>query len=212
MKKLSAAIICVIIVSVMGIQPIFAQDDALQFGVKAGLNLANLSLDPEPEGLTFDAARKFGLGGIMLYPLSDVLDLQVEAMYLQKGSKVNVEFFGEVLKSEINVTYISIPVMGRYNLGAGDRSPYIVLGPEFGFLLSAKSRFEDEPEEDEKDTSKSMDLGLNIGAGVSMKMGAIPKFCEVRYSLGLLDTNDDPDDPDTTVKTTGIQLFVGMMF
>ena len=211
MKKLNTAGFCVIIVLAIAIQPIFAQDDAMQFGVKAGLNLANISFDPEPEGVSFDAATKFGLGGIMLYPLSEVLDLQVEAMYLFKGSKAEIDFFGDVIVVEFNFTYLSVPVMGRYNLGSGDTSPYIVVGPEFGFLLSAKSKVDDE-EEDIKDTTKSIDLGLNIGAGVSMDMGTMPVFAEVRYSLGLSDIKDDPDDPDTTVKTTGIQLFVGMMF
>ena len=209
MKKLNTAGFCVIIVLAIAIQPIFAQDDAMQFGVKAGLNLANISFDPEIEGLSFDAATKFGVGGIILYPLSEVLDLQVEAMYLLKGSKSKIEGFDDDF--EFNLAYLSVPVMGRYNLGSGDTSPYIAVGPEFGFLLSAKSKFGDE-EEDLKDTTKSIDLGLNIGAGVSMDMGTMPVFAEVRYSLGLSDINDDPDDPDTSIKTTGIQLFVGMMF
>ena len=211
MKKLSVITFCIFIVLAIATQPIFAQDNAMQFGVKAGLNLANLSFDPETEGVSFDAATKFGLGGIMLYPLSEVLDLQVEAMYLFKGSKAEIDFFGDVIVVEFNFTYLSVPVMGRYNLGSGDTSPYIVVGPEFGFLLSAKVKVDDE-EEDIKDTAKSIDLGLNIGAGVSMDMGTMPAFAEVRYSLGLSDIKDDPDDPDTTAKTTGIQLFVGMMF
>ena len=209
MKKLNTAGFCVIIVLAIAIQPIFAQDDAMQFGVKVGLNLANVSFDPKPEGVSFDAVTKFGAGGIMLYPLSEVLDLQVEAMYLLKGSKSTIEGFDDDF--EFNLAYLSVPVMGRYNLGSGDTSPYIVVGPEFGFLLSAKSKFGDE-EEDVKDDFKSLDLGLNIGAGVSMNMGATPMFVEVRYSLGLSDINDIPDDSDITVKTTGIQFFVGMMF
>ena len=208
MKKLNTAGFCVIIVLAIAIQPIFAQSDAMQFGVKVGLNLANASVDPEPEGVSFVAVTKFGLGGIMIYPLSEVLSLQVEAMYLLKGSKAEIDFFGEVFDVKLNLAYLSVPVMGRYNLGSEDTSPYIVVGPEFGFLLSAKVKVSGEPEEDIKDDFKSLDLGLNIGAGVSMNMGATPMFGEVRYSLGLSDIDDD----DNTTKTTGIQLFVGMMF
>ncbi|MCH7819320.1 MAG: PorT family protein, partial [Candidatus Marinimicrobia bacterium] len=152
---------------------------------------------------------KFGLGGIMLYPLSEVLGLQVEAMYLLKGSKAEFDFLGTVFETELNLAYLSVPVMVRYNLGSEDTSPYIVVGPEFGFLLSAKSKFDGEPEEDVKDDFKSLDLGLNIGAGVSMNMGTMPVFAEVRYSLGL---SNIEDNNDSTTKTTGIQLFVGMMF
>ena len=208
MKKLSAVAIGIIVVLAIAIQPIFAQDNAMQFGVKVGLNLANLSFDPEPEGTSYDASTKFGLGGIMLYPLSEVLDLQVEALYLLKGTKSKFDFFGEVFEAEFNFAYLSVPVMVRYNLGSGDASPYIVVGPEFGFLLSAKTKFGDE-EEDFKDEVKSIDLGFNVGAGVSMDLGTMPAFAEVRYSLGLSDIDDN--DAGTT-KTTGIQLFVGMMF
>ena len=211
MKKLSVITICIIIVLVIAIQPIFAQDNAMQFGVKVGLNLANLSVDPEEEGLSLDAATKFGVGAIMLYPLSEVLDLQVEAMYLLKGSKMEFDIFGEVFEIKFNFAYLSIPVMGRYNLSSEDTSPYIVVGPEFSFLLSANAKFGDE-EEDIKDEFKSIDLGFNVGAGVSMDMGTMPAFAEVRYSLGLSDINDDSFAPDTSIKTTGIQLFVGMMF
>ena len=120
------------------------------------------------------------------------------------------DIFGTVFELELNLSYFSVPVMLRYNLGSEDTSPYIVVGPEFGFLLSAKSKFDGE-EEDIKDELKSIDLGFNVGAGVSMDMGTMPAFAEVRYSLGLSDINDDPDDDDT-IKTTGIQFFVGMMF
>ena len=211
MKKLSTAGCCVIIVLAIAIQPIIAQDNVMQFGVKVGLNLANLSFDPEAEGTSFDAATKFGVGAIMLYPLSEVLDLQVEAMYLLKGTKAKIDIFGEVFEIEFNLAYLSIPVMGRYNLGSGDTSPYIVVGPEFGFLLSAKTKIE-KISEDIKDELESIDLGFNVGAGVSMNMGTMPMFGEVRYSLGLSNIDDDSDGSEATVKTTGIQLFVGMMF
>ena len=75
MKKLIAAVICVITFLATAVQPSFAQDNAMQFGVKVGLNLANLSFDPDTEGIPWDAVTKFGAGGIMLYPLSEVLDL-----------------------------------------------------------------------------------------------------------------------------------------
>ena len=48
MKKLSAVAIGIIVVWAIAIQPIFAQYTAMQFGGTVGLNLANLSFDPEP--------------------------------------------------------------------------------------------------------------------------------------------------------------------
>lgn len=209
MKKLIIAGFVVIFVLAIAIQPTNAQDGAMQFGVKGGLNLSNLSLDPDPSGLSLDLATNFGVGGIMLYPLSDVLDLQVEVLYLLKGSKLKFDLLGETFEGDINYAYLSVPVMGRYKLGSGDAdmTPYVVAGPEFGFLLSADSEFAG-ISEDTKDVTKSIDLGFNVGVGMTMNN----MFGEVRYSLGLIDINDDADDPDTSIKTNGIQAFVGMMF
>jgi len=208
MKILSAVAICALIVLAMAVQPSFAQDDAIQFGVKVGLNLANASVDPDPEGVSFDAVTKFGAGGIMIYPLSEVLGLQVEAMYLLKGSKAEIDFFGDVFDLELNLAYLSIPVLVRFDFNSENASTYVVAGPEIGILLSAETKFDD-LSQDVKDDFKSLELGLNIGAGVSMNMGATPMFVEVRYSLGL---SNIEDNDDVTTKTTGIQLFVGMMF
>ena len=208
MKNLSAVAICVLTVLAMAVQQSFAQDNAPTFGVKVGLNLANFSWDLTEGTFETDSAIKFGVGGIMLYPLSEVLDLQVELMYLQKGAKLD-EIEGFKIDAKYKFAYLSVPVMGRYKLGSGDTSPYIAAGPEFGFLLSADVEFAGE-EDDVKDEIKSIEIGFNVGAGVSMDMGTMPAFAEVRYSLGL--SNIDDSTSDVSIKTTGIQLFVGVMF
>ena len=202
MIKLSAVVICVLIELAMTVQPSFAQDNAPEFGVKGGLNFANFSWDI-PEG-SFEtvSAIKFGVGGIMLYSLSELLDVQIELMYLQKGAKFE--------ETKWNFAYLSIPVLGRYKFGSENASTYVVAGPEIGFLLSAK--FENSGAvEDIKDVVKSIDLGINVGAGVSMNMDSTPVFWEIRYSVVLSNWIDDPNIEDSA-KNRGIQLFVGMMF
>ena len=209
MIKLSAAANCVLIVLVIMIQPTFAQDSATEFGVKVGLNFANFSWDIPDESFETVSAIKFGVGGILLYPLSELLHIQAELMYLQKGAKLDVlERFK--VDSKWKFAYLSVPVLGRYNLGSGDASTYIVAGPEFGYLLSAEVETL-EGSEDVKDEFKSIEFGIGVGAGVSMNMGSTPMFGEVRYSMGLSDLDDSSDD-DSSVKSMGIQLFVGMMF
>lgn len=202
MIKLSAEAISVLIVLAMAVQPSFAQDNALEFGVKGGLSFANFRWDI-PEG-SFETVSiiKFGVSGIVRYPLSELLDAQVELMYLQKGAKFE--------ETKWNFDYLSIPVLVRFDFSSEDASTYIVAGPEIGFLLSAK--FENSgTEEDIKDEVKSIDLGINVGAGVSMNMDSTPVFWEVRYSLVLSNWIDDPNIEDSA-KNRGVQLLVGMMF
>ena len=88
-------------------------------------------------------------------------------------------------------------------------TPYVVAGPEFGFLLSAdvESPF---GEVDIKDDLKSIEIAVNVGVGMTMNN----MFGEVRYSLGLSDILDldAAEGGDASLKTNGIQAFVGMMF
>ncbi|NIR63401.1 MAG: PorT family protein, partial [candidate division Zixibacteria bacterium] len=49
--------------------------------------------------------------------------------------------FGET-KQSLRLSYISLPLMAKLAFGAGNSSaarPYIIAGPEAGFLLSAKT-------------------------------------------------------------------------
>lgn len=202
MIKISAIAIGVLLEMAMTVQPSIAQDNALEFGVKAGLNFANFSWDI-PEG-PFEtvSVNKFGVSGIVLYPLSELLDVQVELMYLQKGAKFE--------ETKWNFDYLSIPVLVRFDFSSEDASTYVVAGPEIGFLLNAK--FENSgTEEDIKDEVKSIDLGINVGAGISMNMDSTPVFWEVRYSLVLSNWIDDPNVEDSA-KNRGVQLLIGMMF
>jgi len=204
------------------IQPTFAQDNSLKFGVKDGINLANFSWQ---NGAETDSDIKFGAGGIMLYPLSGHFNIQVELMYLQKGAKVN-DIDNKNNHSNYNFAYISLPTLGRYNLGSGNLTPYIVAGPEFSFLLSAELEFPDgflDPwvfaKYDVKDGRtvdinsevKSLEIAFDVGAGILTNTGFTPVFWEFRYSLGLSNWLKDAGNNDT-VRTRGIQLFVGMMF
>ena len=186
----------------MVVQPSIAQNNVPEFGVKAGLNFANFSWDIPEESFETVSMIKFGVSGIVLYPLSELLDAQVELMYLQKGAKFE--------ETKWNFDYLSIPVLVRFNFSSEDASTYIVAGPEIGFLLSAKIE-NSGAEEDIKDVVKSTDLGINVGAGISMNMDSTPVFWEVRYSLVLSNWIDDPN-VENSAKNRGVQLSIGMMF
>lgn len=161
----------------------------LKFGVKAGLNLANLGGDME------DTKMKIGLmvGGFANYAINDQLSIQPELMFSQAGAKYEV--LDETYK--MNLNYIVLPVMLKYSFGAIN----LQAGPQLGFLLSAE-----DDGEDIKEFLKSTDLGLNIGAGYQImeNLGV-----EARYNLGLSNIVDEGDDE---VKTNGIQVLVSYSF
>ena len=97
--------------------------------------------------------------------------------------------------------------MLKFAFGSGDTKPYVMAGPTFGYLLSAK-----QDETDIKDDVKSIDFGLTFGGGVSLPMGNNTVFVEGRYTLGLSDINDDSGPDADKIKTKGIQIMAGITF
>ena len=201
MKKMSVLVGALL--TLISVLPATAQ---VNLGVIGGLNLANLSVDPD-QGVDISNRTAIGIGGILSFGMGETLALQLEPMFLQKGAKLKFSEQGFTLETEFKISYIEVPAMLKFAFGSSDTKPYVMAGPTVGFLLSAKAE-----DEDVKDDVKSIDFGLAFGGGVSLPMGNNTLFVEARYSLGLSDINDDPDDPDTSIKTKGIQIMAGITF
>ncbi len=196
MKKMS-----VLVVALFTLITVLPANAQVNLGVIGGLNLANLSVDPD-DGVDLSNRTAFGIGGVLSFGMGESLALQLEPMYLQKGSTLKA--FGEELK--IEAAYIEVPAMIKFSFGSGDTKPYVMAGPTVGWVLSFEA-----DGEDVKDDIKSIDFGLAFGGGVSLPMGNNTIFVEGRYSLGLSDINDDSSD-DTEIKTKGIQIMAGITF
>jgi opacity protein-like surface antigen len=176
-------------------------------GGVAGLNLASISVDPDPSSEEYSSRLGFGFGAVVDRELSEGVDLRFEPMFLMKGSKIEED--GDEATQKL--TYLEVPILVRYHFPSeGSAQPYVMAGPSVGFLLSAKFDFEDGPEYDGKDETKSTDFGLAIGGGVEVPHGNLTLFAEGRYVLGLTNINDEIDQSgESTVKNRGLQIFVG---
>jgi Outer membrane protein beta-barrel domain len=165
----------------------FGQQSA-SFGVKAGVNFANLNF----EGVA---------------PANSQFALQAEALFSQKGAKSEEEGFS----SRISLNYIDIPVLARFSTPASSGASFHVFaGPSFGFKTSAEatSEFDGEEEtEDLDDQVKGFDLGLVLGAGVEFGRLVI----DGRYAWGMTDINEDEDE-GVKVKTRTFSIMAGFRF
>ncbi|MHC0442284.1 porin family protein [Flavobacterium sp. 3-210] len=160
----------------------FANAQDVKFGVKGGLNVSTITGDIE------NASSKVGfhVGGFAEIKLSEKFAIQPELLYSTQGAKEKGEFEyeGNVYDAELNykLAYINLPIMAKY---------YIVekfnveAGPQIGFLVNAKAEatvLGNSAEEDVKDSFKSVDFGINLGAGYDFT----DKFSAgVRYNIGL---------------------------
>ena len=169
------------------------------FGLKAGLNMANLT--SEPEGHSYDIKTGVAMGGFLTYPLSDDIALQPELLYTQKGNEIESLDYssggGDYATTVIKLDYIEIPILAKYSISPGESAcPFVFVGPSIGILMGAKV-----DSEDLKDFCKSTDIGLVLGGGVELESGV---SIDLRYDMGMTKAFDEGNS-----KNTVISLMVG---
>ena len=148
----------------------FAQ---VNIGIKAGLNLSNVKF-PEPSATKIKAGFYGGLAG-QIY-LTKKLIVQPEVLYSVKGFR-----FSPIADSKggyVTLHYISVPLLAGY---CPVDKLKILLGPEFNFLTTAKSKIEG-TDGDLTDVYKKFDLGIDLGASYEIQKSI---GVEVRYSHGI---------------------------
>lgn len=141
----------------------FGQD----FGLRAGINLADVSTDG------FETGLKSGIqiGPVVEFDFTDNLALNLGVLYGSKGFKDTASDISS------NYGYLDIPVLLHLSF-----SPiFIEMGPNFSYLLSAKAG-----DLDIADQLKNFDLSFVVGGGVDLG----PLRVDARYGLGVTNISD----------------------
>ncbi|MHA2101325.1 MAG: porin family protein [Candidatus Kariarchaeaceae archaeon] len=219
----------------------FAQ---IQIGPLVGGNLSGLSIEPDIQG-SINTKTGFAAGGIIVINFSPMFGLQFEPTYMQKGAVIyspitDVALILEI-EQTIEVNYIDIPVLFKVSFGEEFIKPYILAGGYIAFPLENGKTTLDKiigngqdiigfiPSEgietfEPEIKTKSIDYGLNFGAGIAFPLGIIDLFLEAQYSLGLTELNDEdfrifptnipifPDVIISKIKNKGFQIKAGLLF
>ena len=170
----------------------FANAQDVKFGAKAGLNFSSLA---NAEGAKTQVG--FHLGGYATISVSDKFAVQPELLYSAQGAK----FEG----GSLNLSYINIPVMAKFNVA--DKFN-LEVGPQIGLLMSATAK-SSAGSLDVKEGYKTMDFGLNFGAGYDVAENI---NVGLRYCLGLSQLEKELASGETATKNTNIQLSLGYRF
>jgi len=183
-------------------------------GFKGGVNLGDLSLDPDPyAGLGLTKSRRLGMsfGVVAEIGVGGPIYIAIEPSYVQKGLKL--EATGG--KATFEGDYVAIPLLLKAKFGSPRVKGFVFAGPNIGLRLSLKLVAEAQGQTQEldlKDVTKSTDFGADFGAGVEFALAKlIALTVDGRYSLGLSDLNNEANIP-TKIKTNGIQILMGLLF
>ena len=143
------------------------------FGLKAGVNIADLKID---EGTDLDPKASLYVGGLAHFHVSRHFAIQPELMFSGQGAKQG--------DTKLNLGYINLPVLAQYMTGTGFR---LQTGPQVGALISAKSKTGGNSV-DIKDELNKIDFSWAFGASYVTNSGL---GIDARYNLGLSNVNED---------------------
>jgi hypothetical protein len=177
-------------------------------GVKGGVNFANIVIDGDAADVNLESRIGWVAGGFVTWPVTPRFDIQPEALISVKGA--TVDEFG--LEVDLELTYLEFPILFRYGAPVSSgTSLKLFAGPSLAFKLDAEVNgefFGTSEDDDIDDEVESFDFGLVIGAGIEAGRLSL----DGRYTWGLTNLANVPDDDDVTVKNRVFSILVGFRF
>jgi Outer membrane protein beta-barrel domain len=157
-----------------------------RFGIYGGYNMARLTGEETEDSDKFLSGFQVGLM-FRAFQLSPVTSFWIEPGYSLMGEKYEDSFGDEEYTMTINLSYISIPLMARFQ---GKSGLYGEVGLQPQFLVGAKVKAEGESE-DIKEETNSFDFGIPAGIGYEFnhKIGI-----GARYYFGFTNIAKDSDE------------------
>ncbi len=184
MKKISTILVAVLLIGAFSAQAQF------KFGVLGGANFSKInSTDPNVVGQNLTAWHA-GLMAELKFP---VIGVELDAIYTQNGSKIDVAGAA----SELRNTYVALPLVAKVYIL---KVMSLQVGPQFAWLTSSKL-----DGQDFKDQLASNDLQIVFGAGVDLSM----LHASLRYHMGVKDISVS-NVTGFDLKNNAVMLSVGI--
>lgn len=190
MRKKSILLAAVVLI--LGTIKINAQ---VAFGLKAGLNVSNLSVKDDGTKVKYNPKQGVHIGAMVMLPVSNSVNIEPAVLYSSKGAKGDDNDENIVLYSDesININYLEVPINISYNINLNSTdnvTPFVFAGPYIGYAFSGKIKSQNTTEKLEigssnNDDIKPLDYGANIGAGVRFSNFLI----SAQYGIGLANIN-----------------------
>ena len=171
--------------------------EELSVGIKAGINYSNVYSE-SGDGYVADGKVGFAGGVFVSIPLSQLIGIQPELMYSQKGFKTEGTFFD----GEITSSYLDLPIHLQIK---PTENISILAGPQFSYLLSTKyelNGFSTIDEEELDDNNNRATLGLSAGVDFTVQNFLI----SARGSWDLSKVNKDNSTSDINYKNQLFQI------
>ncbi|ADQ17961.1 hypothetical protein Lbys_2284 [Leadbetterella byssophila DSM 17132] len=206
-----------------------AQAQGINIGAKGSLNLTNIPKFTVIESLGQDL-KYMATGGGALFaeiPLDANFSFRPEIAYNRRGGKLEGlnlgsgtigQIIGNLANARLNLDYIDIPLLFKYNISTeGEGSPYVVAGPSLGFMvghtMSNSILGLIDLNYNVNMNFKNFDLGGVVGLGYEMPLnGKMKGFVEATYRQGFLNAVDNFGPVKVDSKTSNFGISAGVSF
>ncbi len=181
---------------------------AIELGVKGGLVSADLR-----GGAPYWATKKGFCGGAFInHSIHNLLTIQLEVLYTQKGAKFMYNPFTQIgPEHEFTATlnYLEIPVFAKIVMPIkGVVQPNLFVGPYIAYNLTAKG-MGTTPGDEDLDYLTGTDFGALFGVGLDFCLPVGKLVLDVRYTFGLSSIYEDLYEEDLDVKTSALSFMLG---
>ena len=170
-----------------------------KFGVRAGLNLADVAIKSEDAKVESKIRPAFYVGGLAEFAFNDVVLMDAGLTYSNQGTKAK-EGDGALRQHALN-----LPVWFKYDF-AGFRPK---AGLYAGYILSQQLKTGNEITTVDKDDYNHFDYGIGLGAEYNLPNNGL--FFEASYNWGLANLDKNGDAKNYTNNRV-IQVGVGYKF
>ena len=170
-----------------------------KFGVRAGLNLADVAVKSEDVKVESKIRPSFYVGGLAEFAFNDVVLMDAGLTYSNQGAKAK-----EGDRADIQHA-LNLPVWFKYDF-AGFRPK---AGLYAGYILSQQTKAGDKVTTVDKDLYNHFDYGIGLGAEYNLPNNGL--FFEASYNWGLANLKKNGDAKNYENNRV-IQVGVGYKF
>lgn len=193
--------------------------EGVKFGIRTGVNLANMGLSYENASLSFNSRTGFHAGVIADIPVVESFYIQPGLYLSQKGFKYKGSaIFNDSKHDDANIEakplYLEVPVLASFRFNVANNVQLLAnAGPYFAYGIGGKGTAgisgKSESEDFFSDGINRFDCGLSFGAGVQF---ARHYYLGFAYELGLTNIIDADIANDLKMKNRNWTISLGYNF
>ncbi len=188
----------------------YADGPQARFGLLGGLDIATIIKTDDPN---FSSAPLYGFtaGAVLQLPLGNVLALQPEVLFAQKGYRATGSdgLSGYDYRRSLNC--LDIPLLVRINLA---KELGIVAGPQYSYLLATKTTFQSgsaiymQSVKNDNDNIRKNIFGGVLGLDINLDPNF---FLYGRYTIDFKNNNGDGTSSTPAYKNQVFQVGIGIL-